>query len=1149
MIGRIIAKSSFTDIMAFIYYNENSVGGGKMMRKIFQLFFISALFIFRLSADNFTNGSCITAETLTDYSSISGSLQRTGQADEYDYYKFTATSSGNFSLISNTLSKNTTITLYSQNCASQLSTVTGSGVLTLPTSAIVSGSTYVLMLKANANGNYVYTLTNSVETPILPKADYRFDECVWNGTTGEVKDSSGNNLHGTAQGNAQPSTDAIIDHSGLFSNSTANTDAISVPDTDLLSPHVGTNGEMTISAWVKLNAYPTSALQGRIPIVAKGDNNNWEYALYIYQDHRAGFSTWQSSGSSYKEISGGNLALNTWYHITGVLKKGAYSRIYVNGTLVTESTSGFSGSTINGTSPFYIARRGSGNNYLNGYVDEVKLFASALTQPQIQSIYDNENLGKNYDGTARTPSCCCIPTGGNLIANPSFETLCGTSIIQTWNGVEGGTVNMRNNVCGWTMNGSGMETWENTTLKPASEGTVFVEIDGYNTTVDQLSQTLNALNGVHYIISFDYRARNGGSDRIIAKWNGTQIGTFTGITTGWQTAQIEVVGTGSDILAFEEPSADNNALGSWIDNIRVAEGTLTTNCTSFSYDLLHTSTPSNKLYTRIANQPFDVNATVVCVGTGDIPSRKITKIYAVAGATCPTATTGLPVIWSGSIDINQTSPIITIPSLNTFRVYSTARLMLETNASELNCSSDTFSIRPARYTMTSPSAITAGNPFNLTFKALGYADATITDYNTSISLIKALNDPTKICSVTDGNLTDESNISITGATFNDSVSTLTNARFNDIGVYNLNLKDTTWTATDQSLDCIPDSNSTILSGITGKVGCNIENNTTITVTPDHFDVNGTLSNFDGKTFTYLSTDLNMSAQLDLNITAKSANNTVLRNYDDTCYAKNTDLALVHSSVPNPLTKILYSEELSAVNTNVLKGIPWTLSLNSVLFNNGSVTPSIHLNFDRNETKPLNPFDFNITSATATDADTITGTGVPLGDTTFIFGRARAYDITTNTSPVNVPIEFEVYSTTSSGFVSTMPQNVLKWYRNLDHDTAAHGNVITGGFTAGAIDSAIDTSTNSLNPADGLQIVTVTSIHDQIIHLDISPWLWYSPKYTYDYSGNCTRHPCFNYDYTDATGGIKGVNSGTFQGSDFQMTPAKNITNKGVKIFR
>jgi len=467
--------------------------------------------------------------------------------------------------------------------------------------------------------------------------------------------------------------------------------------------------------------------------------------------------------------------------------------------------------------------------------------------------------------------------------------------------------------------------------------------------------------------------------------------------------------------------------------------------------------------------------------------------------------------------------------------------MLETNASEFNCSSDSFAIRPPLFAITSPLSTIPANIFSLQLSALNSNSG----YNGTANVTTALQTANPSCPISNSFL--KSSLGVVeplALNFNNDINSSI-AKAINVGTISINTKDTTWTLVDQPNDCIADSNSTILNG-QGLLGCNIENNLTLNIIPDHFDVNATLSNFDGGTFTYLSSDLNMSAQLDLNITAKNGDGNTTTNYTSGCYAKNTNLTLVHSSVPSPLTKILYSESLTTVNTNVLKDDPWTLSLNSVLFNNGSVTPSIHLNFDRNETKPLNPFDFNITSATATDADAITGTGVPLGDTTFIFGRARAYNITTNTSPVNVPIEFEIYSSTSSGFVSGMPQNVLKWYRNIDHDTATEGNVLLGGFSAGVTDSAINTSTA---PANGLQIIEVTSTTDRIIHLDISPWLWYSPKYTYDYSGNCTRHPCFNYDYTDATGGIKGVNSGTFQGSDFQMTPAKNITNKGVKIFR
>jgi hypothetical protein len=129
----------------------------------------------------------------------------------------------------------------------------------------------------------------------------------------------------------------------------------------------------------------------------------------------------------------------------------------------------------------------------------------------------------------------------------------------------------------------------------------------------------------------------------------------------------------------------------------------------------------------------------------------------------------------------------------------------------------------------------------------------------------------------------------------------------------------------------------------------------------------------------------------------------------------------------------------------------------------------------------------------------------------------------------------------------MPQNTLHWYRNLNHDATAQGSVLRGGFSAGTTDTHVNVSSA---PLDGLQNITVTSSTDQTVHLDISPWLWYSPTYSYNYNGDCTKHPCFDYQYFGtSTTNLTGVNSGTFQGADFTLTPAKTIIKKGVKVFR
>lgn len=459
--------------------------------------------------------------------------------------------------------------------------------------------------------------------------------------------------------------------------------------------------------------------------------------------------------------------------------------------------------------------------------------------------------------------------------------------------------------------------------------------------------------------------------------------------------------------------------------------------------------------------------------------------------------------------------------------------------------SDRFAVRPASFGLFTTNAV-AGTDFYVDFIGYNYNGSASADYNETSGGTFDVSTAEHNAACPLGTFT----IPLTPFSFQDGIKSIM-TRYSDVGIIDINITDLTKPCTSRfaKIDCDDLNVSDGTNYTANLIPIGLEEGT-ITIIPHHFDVNAALSNFSGGTFTYLSDDLNMSAQLDLNITAKNGEGNTTTNYSSACYAKNTNLTLDHSTVPSPLTKILYTETLSTLNTTVLKDDSWVLSLNSTLFNSGSVAPNIDFNFDRSPTKPLNPFDFNITSATAADVD-ITGSTTPLGDTKFVYGRVHAYDITTNTSPVNAPIEFEVYSTLSSGFVSGMPQNVLKWYRNLDHDTAAHGNVISGGFNAGATDSAIDTSTDLTNPANGLQLIKVTSINDQTVHLKISPWLWYSlnPLKTYNYGTDCTQHPCFHYDFTDTTTGVQGVNSGTFQGSDFQMAPAKNITNKGVKIFR
>ncbi len=576
-----------------------------------------------------------------------------------------------------------------------------------------------------------------------------------------------------------------------------------------------------------------------------------------------------------------------------------------------------------------------------------------------------------------------------------------------------------------------------------------------------------------------------------------------------------------------------------------------TYCTSFQYELYHPLSSAHKLQTRIAQQSFDLNVTATCIDAGLFPNKKITNVYAINAADACAITSPNLQLWSSvsGADINDSVRTITLNSLNSTKAFSNIRLMLKTSSGEYYCSTDSMAVRPSSFTITSPGSSIKASAFDLSVGAINSGGG----YNGTANVSTALQASNANCPISSGFITSNTGTSL--IFINDANTTKMKAT--DAGAIYLNVKDFNWTTIDQASDCLSNS-STTSQNLQGLVGCNIETNLSITIIPDHFDINATLSNINGGAFTYLSTDLAMSSSIDINITAKNSDGNVTKNYTSGCFAKTISLSLPHSTVPSPLSKILYHDNLNALDANISSSNPISLSFSESKFTQGSALPKVTFNFDRNSSKPLNPFDFNLTSADVNNTDSVIGTTLPTGKTTFLFGRARAYDIKTDQSTAPNPIELEIYSRTPTSYVSGMPQNVLYWYRNMNHSLLSQGSILNGDdytSTTKTGTSSTITINSSTAPSNGQHLILINNpdaISHALIHLAIPSWLWYSTLNNYDFNSGttCLQHPCFDYQFFGtSSGNFNGVNSGTFQGSDFDLSPAKTIIKKGVKVFR
>lgn len=455
--------------------------------------------------------------------------------------------------------------------------------------------------------------------------------------------------------------------------------------------------------------------------------------------------------------------------------------------------------------------------------------------------------------------------------------------------------------------------------------------------------------------------------------------------------------------------------------------------------------------------------------------------------------------------------------------------------------SDTFAIRPKEIvidTNSTTSLLFAGENYRLDMNATSWnSSLPVAGYTTTLgllpntSVLKMLTPSMPTCPA---NGSEPFTLNFTSGQ-----ASSTNFSYDDVMDINVSVLDGNWTETDQvNGGCILGSDD----WTTTPVGCLIKGIKQVRFVPHHFDLSANFRNINNERFTYLSNpksvgnDYNMSALLDLNITAKTALNHDATYYNELCYAKAKDIkiSLTPTSIPN-LTSAWYqygfdSTVIGDSSKNMGNDLNMT-SLTPAVFStahNGSAQLHIKINFDRNETRVVSPFDVDITKIDVNTSDEVNASINPPNVASFVYGRMTPRDVRVfGAIPFSANGWYEVYNAPVLGGVALAPsRNESLWYINSLHQDSSDGNA-----SVSLVDGYGTLPTNGAS-VSGIESYNFASyaIGGYKAHMSTYPWLWYGANalpYA-DPTGlnlNCLTHPCFNITISPVVGTSGSAKSG------------------------
>ena len=178
-------------------------------------------------------------------------------------------------------------------------------------------------------------------------------------------------------------------------------------NSDITINNFATLNQVGISMWVNIADVTSS-----YALITKYASNDREFSIYNYQASNGFIAALYYNGNNSNSITltaSDYLTNNTWHHIAYTADGSTQPKLYIDG--VQRGTAGNNNNTYNSTSlPISLGSFGNSSYFLEGKIDEVRIYSDALTSTEIGYIYNNttasiptDNLEAYYklDGDAR----------------------------------------------------------------------------------------------------------------------------------------------------------------------------------------------------------------------------------------------------------------------------------------------------------------------------------------------------------------------------------------------------------------------------------------------------------------------------------------------------------------------------------------------------------------------------------------------------------------------------------------------------------------------------------------------------------------------------------------------------------------------------